>query len=915
MFSRLHSFLIAWTRRERFEDSLDEEMRFHLDAYADDLVRSGAPRREALRRARIHFGSVEGVKDDCREARGLRLADEMERLMANVRLAVRMLVKTPIVTSVAILSLALGIGANAAIFSLYSQLLLRPLPVVEPERLVNLEAPGPKPGADFCDGAGGCDEVFSYPMFRDLQREQTVFTDVAAHRGFIFSVAWRGRSLDIVQGMQVSGSYFPALGLAPALGRLFGPEIDEPLGGHPVAVLSHEFWQDELGGARDALGEVLLVNGEPLTIVGVAPAGFRGTTLNMPSMVFVPLAMNGRLNRFADEDRFENRRNYWLYLFARLKPRASIDQARAAVTPLYRSILTDVEAPLQTDMSDETLARFVAKPLPIEDGRRGQSRMHDSVRVPLLLLLGVTAVVLLIACANMANLLLARSAARASEMAVRLSLGATRRHLVTQLLTESCLLAILGGAAGLVAANWTLSFIGTLLPPQGAELLQLTLDPYAVPFTAAVSLATGLLFGIFPAFHGTRAALVSALKDDAGQPGGARTAAGFRRGLVTAQFALATMLLVVAGLFIQSLRNVSGVELGIRTQDVVTFRLWPGLNNYGDERTNALYERVEAELAAQPGVTATTAASIQVLAGDSWGTDVMVEGFEAGPDTNRSTRFNQVGTDYFRTLGIPLLAGRTFTESDVREAPPVAIVNEAFARKFSLGRDAVGRRLGRGGIDVELDTEIVGLVADTRYSHVKLPAPPLLHVPYRQEDSVGTLAFYARGSLPPEGMLRTIPAIVAGVDPNLPVTHLTTLPRQVEESAFEDRAITMLSAAFAGLATLLAAVGLYGVLAYTVAQRTQELGLRMALGADAARLRAMVLGQVGRMTLVGGAVGLVAAFAVGRLAQSLLYEIDGLPPAVAAAAALALAAVALGAGLVPAHRASRVDPMAALRHR
>jgi len=915
VFSRLHSFLIAWTRRERFEDSLDEEMRFHLDAYADDLVRSGAPRREALRRARIHFGSVEGVKDDCREARGLRLADEMERLMANVRLAVRMLVKTPIVTGVAILSLALGIGANAALFSLYSQFLLRPLPVVEPERLVNLEAPGPKPGSDFCNGAGGCDEVFSYPMFRDLQREQTVFTDVAAHRGFIFSVAWRGRSLDIVQGMQVSGSYFPALGLAPALGRLFGPEIDEPLGGHPVAVLSHEFWQDELGGARDALGEVLLVNGEPLTIVGVAPAGFRGTTLNMPSMVFVPLAMNGRLNRFADEDRFEDRRNYWLYLFARLKPRASIDQARAAVTPLYRSILTDVEAPLQTDMSDETLARFVAKPLPIEDGRRGQSRMHDSVRVPLLLLLGVTAVVLLIACANMANLLLARSAARASEMAVRLSLGATRRHLVTQLLTESCLLAILGGAAGLVAANWTLSFIGTLLPPQGAELLQLTLDPYAVPFTAAVSLATGLLFGIFPAFHGTRAALVSALKDDAGQPGGARTAAGFRRGLVTAQFALATMLLVVAGLFIQSLRNVSGVELGIRTQDVVTFRLWPGLNNYGDERTNALYERVEAELAAQPGVTATTAASIQVLAGDSWGTDVMVEGFEAGPDTNRSTRFNQVGTDYFRTLGIPLLAGRTFTESDVREAPPVAIVNEAFARKFSLGRDAVGRRLGRGGIDVELDTEIVGLVADTRYSHVKLPAPPLLHVPYRQEDSVGTLAFYARGSLPPEGMLRTIPAIVAGVDPNLPVTHLTTLPRQVEESAFEDRAITMLSAAFAGLATLLAAVGLYGVLAYTVAQRTQELGLRMALGADAARLRAMVLGQVGRMTLVGGAVGLVAAFGVGRLAQSLLYEIDGLTPAVAAAAALALAAVALGAGLVPAHRASRVDPMAALRHR
>ena len=313
-------------------------------------------------------------------------------------------------------------------------------------------------------------------------------------------------------------------------------------------------------------------------------------------------------------------------------------------------------------------------------------------------------------------------------------------------------------------ANWTLGFIGTLLLSEGAELLRLTLDPYAVPFTGAVSLATGLLFGIFPAFHGTRAALVSALKDDAGQPAGARSAAGFRRGLVTAQFALATMLLV-AGLFIQSLRNVSGVDLGIQTKDVVTFRLWPGLNGYEDERTNALYTRVETELAAQPGVTAATAASIPVFVGDSWGTDVMVEGFDAGPDTNRSTRFNQVGTDYFRTLDIPLLAGRTFTEADGREALPVAIVNEAFARKFDLGRNAVGRRLGRGGLDVELDTEIVGLVADTRYSHVKWPAPPLLYVPYRQEDGVGALAFYARSSLPPEGMLRTIPALVAGVDP------------------------------------------------------------------------------------------------------------------------------------------------------
>ena len=901
--------------RDDAERRMNEEISFHVEMETQRLEQdAGLDSREARRRARATFGGVEALKEALRDGRNWAWLTELEQLMTNIRLALRMLVKTPVVTSVAVVSLALGIGSNAAIFSLYSQFLLRPLPVVEPERLVNLEAPGPKPGVPRRTGQGGSDEVFSYPMFRDLQREQTVFTDIVAHRGLGASVAHQGRSPDIVQGMYVSGSYFPTLNLVPALGRLFGPEVDEPVGGHPVAVLSHEFWQSRFGGARDVLGDVLVVNGEPLTIVGVGPPGFRGTTFNMPSMLFVPLTMHARLDPGAGEALFEDRRNYWLYLFARLKPEVSIEQARAALAPLYRSILIDVEATLQTDLSDETLARFIAKPLPIKDGRRGQSGMQDSVGVPVLLLLGVTAAVLLIACANIANLLLARSAARASDMSVRLALGATRRHLVTQLLTESCLLALLGGAAGLVAAHWTLRFIGVLLPPQVAEILQLTLDPYAVPFTGAVALATGVLFGIFPAFHGARAALISGLKDDAGRPGGSRSGAGFRRGLVTVQFALATMLLVVAGIFIQSLRNVGGVDLGIRMDDVVTFRAWTGLNGYGDEQARAFYERVEAELAAQPGVTAAAAASIAVLGGGSWGTSVMVEGFEAGPDTNRITRFNQVGTDYFRTLGIPVLAGRTFTDSDVPEAPRVAVVNEAFARRFNLGRDAVGSRLGRGRLDVELDTEIVGLVADTRYGDVKTPAPPILYVPYRQGDEVGALTFYVRSSLPPVGLLRTIPALVADLDPALPVTNLATLRRQVEEAAFEDRIITVLSAAFAGLATLLAAVGLYGVLAYTVAQRTREFGLRMALGADATSVRAMVLGQVVRMTLVAGAVGLAAAFGTGRLAQSLLFEIDGPTPAVIAAAVLALAAVALGAGFVPAQRASRVDPMAALRH-
>ena len=350
--------------------------------------------------------------------------------MANLKLAVRTLLKTPIVTGVAVVSLALGIGSNAAIFSLFNQILLRPLPVVEPERLVNLEAPGPKPGSDNCNQAGGCDEVFSYPMFRDLQRGNTVFTDIAAHRTFGGNVVYDGQTFS-GQGVQVSGSYFPVLGLVPALGRLLGPEVDEPIGGHPVVVLSHDFWQSRLGGRPDILGDPISVNGQPLTIVGVAPPGFRGTTLGVRPMLFAPITMRTALS--AGFDAFENRRSYWVYLFARLKPAVSIAQAGAALEPLYWGILSDVEAALQVSLSEQTMARFVSKPIPIKDGRRGQSSMDEEASAPLMLLFGVTGFVVLIACANIANLLLARAAVRASEMAVRLSLGASRRHLLAQL--------------------------------------------------------------------------------------------------------------------------------------------------------------------------------------------------------------------------------------------------------------------------------------------------------------------------------------------------------------------------------------------------------------------------------------------------------------------------------------------------
>ncbi len=912
MFSRLRSFLTAWTRRERFEGSLDEEVRFHLDACAEDLVRSGVPRREAVRRARVHFGRVEGAKDECRQARGLRLADEAERLVANARYGLRMLVKTPVVTGVAIVSLALGIGSNAAIFSLFSQVLLRPLPVAQPEPLVNLEAPRPKLGTTTTGPAGGYDEIFSYPMFRDLQREQNVFTDIAAHRDFRVHMSHGGRTIHGL-GLQVSGSYFPVLGLAPAAGRLFGPEVDAPVGGHPVAVLDHDFWQLELGGSHDVIGDALVINGEPLIIVGVAPASFEGTTLGVPAAIFVPLTMRGLLS--PGDGGFEDRRNYWAYLFARLRPGVSMEQARAGLAPLYRSILTEMEAPLHADLNERRMAGFLASPIVVSDGRRGQSAMDDAVTPPLLLLFGVTGIVILIACANVANLSLARLSARASEMAVRLALGATRRHLVVQLLTESCLLALLGGGAGLLVGQWTLEGLGTLLPAWVTRSMPSILKPAAVWFTMGLSLGTGLLLGTYPALHATRAEPVEALKDDAGQPAGARTASRFREGLVTAQLALAMTLLVAAGLFIQSLRNVSRVDLGIRTENVVTFRLAPENSGYSPTQSQALFERFENTLAAQPGVTGVTASLIALFTGNSWSNSVMVEGFEPESDTAPSTHSNAVAPGYFKTLGIPLLAGRTFRESDAADAPKVAIVNEAFARMVGLGRDVVGKRMGQGGRGAELDIEIVGLVADAGYNNVKDPDPPLHYLPSRQRPGLGSLTYYVRTTPPPESLLRIVPALMAELDPSLPVTRLRTLRRQIRESVASDRMISLFSASFAGLATLLAAIGLYGVLAYAVVQRTRELGLRMALGADAARLRGLVLGRVGRMMLAGGGVGLVAAFAVGRFAQSLLYGIDGLTAGAVAAAGATLASVAIAAGLVPAYRASRIDPMIALRHR
>jgi predicted permease len=831
--------------------------------------------------------------------------------MINLRFAFRTLFKTPFVTVVAIVSLALGIGANAAIFSLFNQMLLRPLPVQEPARLVNLLSPGPKPGSQSCGMAGDCDSVFSYQMFRDLEKAPTAFSGVAAHVLFGANLAARSQTSN-GEGLLVSGSYFPVLGLRPALGRLLTPDDDRVVGESHVVVLAYGFWQTRFGQDPGILNESLIVNGQTLTVVGVAPRGFDGTTIGVKPQVFVPITMRGFMSPGSQD--FDNRRSYWAYLFARLKPGATMAQATVAAGGPYHAIVNDVEAPLQKGMSEQTLARFKAKALQLENGSHGQSNVSGNAKAPLTLLFGVTAFVLLIACANIANLLLARSAARAGEMAVRLSIGAARWQLVGQLLTESCLLALCGGAAGLLVARWTLDLIVSIVSKQAADTINVALDTSVLAFAAALTLGTGFLFGLFPALHSTRPDLVSSLKGQAGQPSGARAAARFRTSLATTQIALSMALLVAAGLFTRSLLNVSRVDLGLKVDHVLTFRIAPVLNGYTPERSKQLFERLEDELARLPGADGVTTGRVALLAGNNWGNDVAVEGFKAGPDTDSNSRFNEVGPAYFHTLGIPIISGREFTRADAAAAPKVAVVNEAFAKKFNLGRDAVGRHMGNDGYNGKMEMVIVGLAQNAKYSEVKRDIPPLFFIPYRQDPQIGSITFYVRTSIDPESMLANVPKVVSRLDPNLPVEDLRTMPQQVRENVFMDRFISVLAAAFAALATLLAAMGLYGVLAYTVSQRTREIGLRMALGAAPSRVRGMVLRQVGLMTVVGGAIGLVAAVSIGRLAESLLFRLKGWDPVVLTVSAVVLSFVALGAGFIPALRASQIEPMRALRY-
>ena len=832
--------------------------------------------------------------------------------MHRVKGAIRQLTLRPGLAAVIVLTLALGIGANAAMFSLFHQMLLRPLPVPDSGRLVNLASPGPKLGSVSCTNMGGCDYVFSYPMLRDLEREQTVFTGIAGHHAFGASISVEGSQAVRTEGMAVNGDYFRVLQLAPALGRLIGNQDEPRVDERHVTVLSYEYWQNGFGGDPGVLGRTLTVNGQPLTVIGVAPKGFSGTSISERPQVFVPLTLRWLMRPSLPRDG-ENRRAYWVYLFARLKPDVTVRQAEEAINGPYRAIINDVEAPIMGGMSDQMLAQFREGTIRLEPGARGQSSTPERSRLPLTLLFSVTALVLLIACVNIANLLLTRGSARAGEMAVRASLGATRVQLITQLLIEAGLLGLLGCVAGLPVAAATLHFIGIVVPSQAAAIVDVGLSGPAILFTIGVSFATVLIFGLFPALAATRMPTVTVLKEQGGQQSGSRALSRFRGGLAAAQIAFSLVLLVLAGLFTQSLANLASVELGLRPDTVATLSVSPAQNGYGPERSSEVIRQIEEELATLPGVTSVATAQIGVITGQIRTSNVSVQGFEAAPDDDANAKYNVVGPGFFRTLQIPLLSGRDFSNADIAGRPRVAIVNETFANKFGLGIDVVGKRMaiGSGG---DLDIEIVGLVRDAKYSDVKEDVPPQYFLSRHQEEEPGYMNFYVRTELESKDLLNAMSRVVAEVDANLPVQWLSTLPSVIRNRLSLDRLIGMLSSGFAALATVLAAVGLYGVLSYSVTQRTRELGLRQALGATPQQLRRMVLRQVGWMGLIGGVAGLALALISGRVAEAVLFGLKGYDPAVLAAATIILGAVVLTAGYLPARKASNTNPLEALRY-
>ncbi|MGA2144411.1 MAG: ABC transporter permease [Bryobacteraceae bacterium] len=831
----------------------------------------------------------------------------MPAILQDFRYSLRSLRKSPVFLTVAVLSLALGIGANTAIFTLIDQLILQPLPVKDPEQIVMLAGRGKHYG-----GNNG-DQRISYPMYGEIRDKNQVFSGMFCTYPNTVSATFEGRT-ELIGADFVSGNYFPVLGIGAAAGRVFNASDDLYQGAHPLAVLSYGYWRARFGRDPGIVGKKIVVNGRSLTVIGVSQAGFDGVEPGRAPQIRIPMTMKDDLPR-TNYPRLSNDRFRWTEVFARLKPGMTTEKAQAGLQPLFHQIINrEVTEKPFAKAAPLVKQEFLRMWMQVMPGSKGRSYLRRTYSKPLFALMGIVGLVLLIACSNLANLLIARASARQKEIAVRLALGAGRGRLVRQLLAESLLLAAVGGSLGVGLAVLIDQALIDFLPVGHTPLsLSAAPDWSVLSFTFAISVAAGALFGLVPALQSTRPQLAGTLKDQAGAvvQGGA---AGLRKALVVAQVSLSLLLVIGAGLFLESLRNLKTLNPGFEVKNLLAFDVDPTLSRYDRQWTADYYRRLRNRLNTLPGVESQTVAVVPVLENDEWDNWVTIEGYSAKPDERPDPHVQFCSPGFFQTLKIPVLLGRDFDDRDAAGAPKVGIVNQKFVKRYFGDANPLGRHLGMG-IDpgTKMNIQIVGVVGDTKYENLREEIPYELYLPSDQQDWAEDSTVYVRAQGDPARLFHTLHEAVVGVDANVPMHDLRTLDEQMEISLLTERLLATLSSVFGCLATLLAALGLYGVMAFMVARRTREIGIRMALGAGRSSVMWMVLRETLTLAAIGVAIGLSGAYAVTRLIQAQLFGVEPTDLSTLAAASLGIAAVTALAGYLPARRATAIDPMSALR--
>jgi putative ABC transport system permease protein len=899
IWARTRAWLRGIVRRSRFEGEMAAELRFHMDSYEDDLVRSGVAREEARRRARLEFGPVETQKDECRAALGVRLADD---LSADVRYAVRMMRKTPGFTLVAVATLALGIGANTAIFTLMDAILLRLMPVHDPGRLYQVRRVQPS-GPTRLDGA------FTNPLWENLSARQDVFSSIGAWGTRPFNLA-RGGAIQEAKGIWVSGSYFGTLEIAPAAGRLIG-SADDYRGCPGVAVLSHAFWRARYGGAGDTIGRTISLDSEPFEIVGVAAEGFYGSDVGQAFDVALPMCATAK---FTDKRRWlDGRSTWWLSVIGRLRPGLTPQQANAQLAAVSPQI-TAAAVPDNWDVNYKKpflQATFVAAPA----AAGVADDLRSNFQRPLGILMALVAVVLLIACANVASLLLARGAAQARETGVRLALGAGRGRLIRQFLTHALLLSAAGAATGLLLAHWgTALLVGAISTRRQQIFLDLSPDWRVAGFTAAIALVTGIVFGTLPAIRTTRVPLTGAMRGPGAGPQ-QEGRGGARAWIVAGQMALSLVLIVTAGLCLRSFMKLARLDTGFDRQHALLVTADLRATGIPVDRYLSTFDAIEARLGTVAGVIAVGRSYVVPLGGGGWNDTVRADAQGVPQGHDGESLMNFVSPGYFAAMRITLVAGRGFGAADGSTAPRVAIVNQAFIRKFFGSIAPIGQDIhvvdtsGKAGSPIQ----IVGVVSDAKYMRLRETMQATAFFPIAQIPETGFANTFAiRTAARPEASTAAVEAAVGAVSRDVPL-RFTTLARVVDDAMVRERLLALLSAFFGGMALLLAMIGLYGTISYRVALRRPEFGIRRALGAPPGSIVRLVIREVTAVLIVGTAAGVALCLVTTSALQTLLFGLGPRDAGTIAGAALLLSIVALAAAYLPARRAARVEPMTALR--